>query len=105
MPDSAATAASAPGGGVPVGPPIAFLGTADPAMATCLVEADISRTENGNARNGSPGRCRLGKSIDGRRIHRANIALRVDNPLHPGQRGAGLWMYTPRQIVFPTRRT
>src|ERR1035437_3663612 len=43
MPDSAATAASAPGGGVPVGPPIAFLGTADPAMATCLVEADISR--------------------------------------------------------------
>ena len=28
---------------MPVGPPIAFLGTADPAMATCLVEADISR--------------------------------------------------------------
>src|ERR1035438_4278429 len=37
-------------------------------------------------------------------FHRANIALRVDNPLHPGQRGAGLWMYTPRQIVFQIGR-
>jgi hypothetical protein len=56
-------------------------------------------TENGNARNGSPGRCRFGESIVQILLFASIILCTL------GSCGAGLWMYAPRQIVFPARRT